>query len=92
MVFPALQGACDKNPNLNRVWVLWMITKTRSDAIRDKLIALDICRHRIEKLLCDPIDSSKLRADVWCLNKITGELWMIINTDEERGKEWGWWW
>lgn len=63
--------------------------KTRSDTIQDKILALEMWIHRAKYL---PIsEEEKMRSAIRTIMKISGELWFIINTSEDKGTKLGWW-
>jgi hypothetical protein len=71
-------------------------TPKRIDIIRDKLIGIEMRAHKMEEIAfkarhLDSSQEDEIRRNIRLIGAIYNELWSIINTSEDKGKEWQWW-
>jgi hypothetical protein len=64
-------------------------TPKRIDIIRDKLIGIESWAYRARHLPKDKQD--ELSKAIHMLSTLINELWIIKQTSEAKGHEWGWW-
>ena len=63
--------------------------KTRIDAIKDKLMGIGMRAHKARYTSADNED--EILRNIRIIGSLYSELWAIINTTDEKGKDWGWW-
>lgn len=64
--------------------------KTKADAIIDKLLGIESWAYRARHL--DQVSQKEqCEAAIKNIMKITGELWLLWKTPEEKGIQWEWW-
>ena len=63
--------------------------KTRIDAIRDKLIGIEMRTYKARHISMDNED--EILRNIRIIGSLYSELWATINTSDEKGRDWGWW-
>ena len=64
-------------------------TPQRIDIIRDKLIGIEMRAYQARHVPQE--QEQELMRLIRIISSLYNELWTILNTDEEKGKQWGWW-
>jgi len=60
---------------------------TKIDKVRDKLLNLESYAYQARH--CNQED--RMMRDIRLIGSIYNEIWVLLNTPESKGKEWGWW-
>jgi hypothetical protein len=62
---------------------------TKIDKLRDKLLNIETFAFQSRHLLSTNED--RLLRNIRLIGSLYNELWIMINTEEEKGKKLGWW-
>lgn len=62
---------------------------TKLDRIRDKLLSIESLVYQARHLSKEEKD--KLMRNIRLITGLCNELWIMLNTSEEKGREWQWW-
>ncbi len=62
---------------------------TKQDRIRDKLLGIESLAYQARHLTLEEQD--KLLRGIRLIGAAYNELWIMLNTSEEKGREWQWW-
>ncbi len=68
-----------------------MTMKSRKDYLNDKLLSIAAWRKRYIKLQSESKSEDKLTKCARMMMKSAEELYRGHQTDEDNGRDWGWW-
>jgi len=66
-----------------------MLKVTKTERINSRLMGLEFWAYKLR--LTPDYHPESMRKGVRLMQEWTDDLWVLINTDEEKGKKLGWW-